>query len=48
MPVTWNHVLVFIIVTLIEEIAPFKLRFGSLRVALSLLVDHGLAVYGVS
>jgi hypothetical protein len=48
MPLTWDHVLVVIIVSLNEEIAPFNLCFGSLRVALSLLDEDRLAVNGLS
>ena len=48
MPIPWNHVLVVIIVSLMEEIATFKLCFGGLRVALSFLVEQGLAVNGLS
>ena len=48
MPLAWDHVLVVIIVPLNEEIAPFDLCFGGLRVALSLLVEDGLAVNGLS
>jgi hypothetical protein len=48
MPLTWDQVLVVIIVSLNEEIAPFNLCFGSLRVTLSLLVEDSLAVNGLS
>lgn len=48
MPLTWDHVLVVISVSLNEEIAPFQLCFGGFRVTLSLLDEDGLAVNGLS
>jgi hypothetical protein len=48
MPLTGDYVLLVIIVSLNEEIATFNLCFGGLRVALSLLVEDGLAVNGLS
>ena len=48
MPLTWDQVLFVIIVSLNEEIAPFNLCFGSLRMALSLLDEDGVAVNGLS
>ena len=48
MPLAWDHVLIVIIVSLNEEIAPFNLCFSGLRVALSVLVEDGLTVNGIS